>query len=108
MTYKLGFLAPALKEWRKLDANTREAFKKKLAERRENPRVPSAQLSGRKDRYKIKLRGVGYRLVYEVRDAQIIIVVIAVGKRERSEVYKAAEGRGGDEFVAPDEGPQDA
>ena len=43
-----------------------------------------------KDRYKIKLRSVGYRLVYEVRDSELIVVVVAVGKRERNAVYKAA------------------
>lgn len=93
MTYELGFLHAALKEWQKLDANTREQFKKKLAERCENPRVPSAKLFGSKDRYKIKLRGVGYRLVYEVRDEQLVIIVVAVGKRERNEIYRAADRR---------------
>lgn len=93
MIYELGFVEAALKEWKKLDSNTREQFKNKLAERCVNPRVPSAQLSGSRDRYKIKLRGAGYRLVYEVRDEQVIIVVIAVGKRDRSEVYKAAARR---------------
>ena len=93
MTYELGFLEAALKEWKKLDNNTREQFKRKLAERCVNPRVPSAQLSGSRDRYKIKLRTAGYRLVYEVRDDQVIIVVIAVGKRDRSEVYRAAARR---------------
>lgn len=93
MTFELGFLDSALKEWRKLDPNTRSIFSKKLSERRETPRIPSAQLSGSKDRYKIKLRGIGYRLVYEVRDAEILIVVIAVGPRERNEVYRKAETR---------------
>lgn len=93
MTYELGFLDAALKEWRKLDSNTREQFKKKLAERCENPRVPSAKLSGGTDRYKIKLRGPGYRLLYEVRDSEILVLVIAVGKRERGEAYKTAERR---------------
>ncbi len=93
MTFKLAFLDSALKEWRRLDGTTREAFKKKLVERCSLPRVPSAQLSGSRDRYKIKLRGVGYRLVYEVRDVEIVIVVVAVGRRERNEIYKAAAGR---------------
>jgi mRNA interferase RelE/StbE len=93
MTYELGFVADALKEWRKLDASIREPFKKKLGERLESPRVPSAKLAGHSDRYKIKLRSLGYRLVYEVRDSQLIVVVVAVGKRERNAVYKAAEGR---------------
>ncbi|MCP4561752.1 MAG: type II toxin-antitoxin system RelE/ParE family toxin [Bosea sp.] len=93
MSYKLKFLVEAEKEWRKLDANTRSQFKKKLAERLETPRIPSAKLHGSKDRYKIKLRSSGYRLVYEVRDAEVVVLVIAVGKRERSEVYKAAQVR---------------
>ena len=93
MTYELGFLDAALREWRKLDSNTREPFKKKLAERLANPRIPVAKLSGGADRYKIKLRSVGYRLVYEVRDDLLVVVVIGVGKRERDAVYKAAEKR---------------
>ena len=93
MTYRLHFIAPAEKEWRKLGATVREQFKKKLAERLVTPRVPSAELSGQKDRYKIKLRNVGYRLVYEVRDNELIVVVVAVGKRERNAVYKAAAQR---------------
>jgi mRNA interferase RelE/StbE len=93
MTYELAFLDAALKEWRKLDSNTQDQFKKKLAERLANPRVSAAKLSGSKDRYKIKLRSIGYRLVYEVRDAQLVVVVVAVGKRERDAVYRAAEKR---------------
>lgn len=93
MSYELEFLEPALKEWNRLDANTREQFKKKLKERCENPRVPSAKLRGAKDRYKIKLRASGYRLVYEVEDDRLVVVVIAIGKRERSQVYEAARRR---------------
>lgn len=96
MTYSLAFLDEALKEWRKLDAVTRTQFKDKLAERLENPKIPSARLHGAKDRYKIKLRNAGYRLVYEVRDKQLVVLVVAVGKRERNEVYKAAMGRKGE------------
>lgn len=93
MSYELGFLEEALKEWRKLDGSIRAQFKEKLAERLENPRFPAALLSGQKDRYKIKLRSAGFRLVYEVRDRQLIVVVVAVEKRERNAVYKAAAKR---------------
>ena len=93
MSFELGFLDDAFKEWAKLDRNTREQFKKKLAERLITPRLPAAKMSGQKDRYKIKLRDLGYRLVYEVRDAELIVVVVAVGKRERNAVYKAAARR---------------
>jgi mRNA interferase RelE/StbE len=89
--YSLDFHPDALKEWQKLDNSIREQFKTKLKERLQNPCVLSAKIE--KNRYKIKLRGVGYRLVYEVSDNELIIVVIAVGKRERSEVYRLADSR---------------
>ena len=96
MTYELAFLDEALKEWRKLDSATREQFKAKLTERLQNPKIPSARLHGPKERYKIKLRNAGYRLVYEVRDREVLVLVVAVGKRERNEVYKVAARRGAD------------
>lgn len=90
MSYKLVFKEEALKEWHKLDDSIREQFRKKLEERLEKPRVESARLSGMADCYKIKLKSAGYRLVYEVRDETVTVVVIAVGKRERNLVYKIA------------------
>lgn len=64
-----------------------------LRERLENPRVPASQLHGRKDQYKIKLRGAGYRLVYSVEDEIITVTVIGVGKRENDAVYKVTQHR---------------
>jgi mRNA interferase RelE/StbE len=93
MTYSLAFLPSALKEWEKLGDNVRTQFKKKLAERLEAPHVAAARLSGMPDCYKIKLRAAGYRLVYRVDDAVVTVVVVAVGKRDRHAVYKAAAGR---------------
>ena len=93
MNYKLSFHPDALAEWRKLDATVSEQFKKKLAERLHHPRVPAARLAGHKDRYKIKLRSVGYRLVYEVRENVLLVIVVAVGKRERNAVYRVAAKR---------------
>ncbi len=93
MTYKLACREEALKEWRKLDSSVRAQFKKKLLERLESPRIESARLSGQKDRYKIKLRQAGYRLIYEVHDTNVTVVVVAVGKRERNAIYKIAAKR---------------
>lgn len=90
MTYELLFHPDALEEWGKLDKPVREQFKKKLAERLLNPHIPASKLSGHRNRYKIKLRSMGYRLVYDVVDAHLIVTVVAVGKRERNAVYKAA------------------
>jgi len=93
MSYELLFHPDALDEWRKLDNSVRAQFKKKLLERLEAPRIPSAQLRGHPDRYKIKLRGAGYRLVYEARDQEVVVIVVAVGRRDRNEVYKRAMAR---------------
>ncbi|ECH8679256.1 TPA: type II toxin-antitoxin system RelE family toxin [Providencia alcalifaciens] len=93
MTYKLEFDRRALNEWQKLAPPIRNQFKKKLLERLENPRVPSAKLSGKNNRYKIKLRSLGYRLIYEVIDEKIILLVIAVGKREGNTVYFSSNER---------------
>jgi len=93
MAFSLAFKEDALKEWRALDNTVREQFKNKLEERLANPHVPASKLSGQKNRYKIKLRNMGFRLVYEVRDTELIVVVVAIGKRERNAVYKAAAKR---------------
>ncbi|MEX3556581.1 MAG: type II toxin-antitoxin system RelE/ParE family toxin [Burkholderia gladioli] len=94
MRYELGFVDAAFKEWSKLDRTVREQFRTKLLERLDHPRVPAAKLHGHPDRYKIKLKSVGYRLVYEVRDQTlIVVVVVAVGRRERDAVYLAAAKR---------------
>lgn len=93
MTYKLEFKKSALKEWEKLGLTVKDQFKKKLSERLSNPHVPSAALSGAKGFYKIKLRQQGYRLVYGVEDQTITVTVIAVGKRDRNEIYDVALSR---------------
>lgn len=93
MTYSLEFKKSALKEWRKLRSTIRDQFKKKLKERLENPHVPSTALSGANNIYKIKLRQLGYRLVYSVDDDIVTVTVVAVGKRDRNEVYDIALSR---------------
>jgi mRNA interferase RelE/StbE len=93
MIYDLEFKESALKEWRKLDSSIREQFKKRLSERLSAPRVESARLSGLPDCYKIKLRDAGYRLVYQVCDGLLLVVVIAVGKRENNLVYRNVKKR---------------
>ncbi|WP_431002968.1 type II toxin-antitoxin system RelE family toxin [Aggregatibacter actinomycetemcomitans] len=55
--------------------------------------MPSAKLHGMKDCYKIKLRNVGYHLVYQVIDERIVVKIIAVGKRDRNFVYTKAKSR---------------
>ena len=91
MIYKLKFLPSALKEWRKLSPEIKEKFKKQLSRRLENPHVDGMRIRGYKNHYKIKLRSVGYRLVYEVEDNEITVYVICVGRRDT--IYKILKKR---------------
>jgi len=93
MTFKLRFHELALIEWNKLDGSIKSQFKKKLAEHLEQPRLKSSALSGMKDCYKIKLRQLGYRIVYRVDDNIVSVTVIAAGKRDKEKVYQDAEKR---------------
>ena len=93
MIYNLEFKPQALKEWGKLGHTVKEQYKKKLKERLENPRVSKDKLSGYENVYKIKLREVGYRLAYEVKDEEIVVLVLGVGKREKDKIYKNLRDR---------------
>jgi mRNA interferase RelE/StbE len=93
MTYNLEFDARALKEWTKLGGTVRQQFKKKLAEILTNPHVEANRLHSLPNCYKIKLRSSGYRLVYQVIDQQVVVFVLALGKREREEAYRKAADR---------------
>lgn len=85
--YSLEFNVQAKKEWDKLNSTIRLQLAKKLKERLANPRVDSDKLRDMPGCYKIKLRSVGYRLVYEVVEARLVVIVIAVGKRDKARVY---------------------
>jgi len=93
MIYSLKYKPKALKEWKKLDDFLKIQFHKKLKKRLENPRVPKDRLSGYKDVYKIKLRSSGFRLAYEVKDEEIVVLVLSVGKRENNQIYKNLQKR---------------
>ena len=89
--YQLEFLESALEEWKRLDGSIRQVLKKLLERRLNSPRVPGAEFHGElADCYKIKLRKQGYRLVYQVRDRTLVVLVIAVDRRDKDKVYEAA------------------
>lgn len=64
-----------------------------LCERPCRPIVPADLLHGTADHLKIKLRNAGLRHVYRVDDNAVTVIVVAIGKRERNAVYKAAKYR---------------
>jgi mRNA interferase RelE/StbE len=95
MTYKLLRHKDFTAEWEKLPVAIRDQFKKKLAKVIEQPHIPKknmlrGDLAGC---YKIKLLKAGVRLVYQVKDDQVVILLITVGKRADSIVYDEAKKR---------------
>lgn len=87
-SYRLQFGRNALRQWKKLDPDTKRQFSKKLESILENPHIPSARLHGFRNSYRVKLRSVGYRLGYKVIDDRLIVLVISVGRRDKDEAYK--------------------
>ncbi len=89
--FKLEFLESALREWHALDGSVKDVFKEQLAARLNNPHFPGSELHGPlAGCYKIKLRAQGYRLVYQVRDDALVVLVIAIDRRDKDKVYQSA------------------
>lgn len=92
--YRLKFLPEALAEWNALDGSIKDVLRKALKKRLEQPRTPGARLHrDLQDCYKIKLRKQGYRLVYSVENDELIVLVLAIDKREDMTVYRSAVER---------------
>lgn len=83
MSYELRFVPSALKEWNKLDNSIRMVFKKALIKRLVNPIIPLAKIIDKPIVcYKIKLRSVGYRLIYTVENDELAVLVLIVDRRD--------------------------
>jgi mRNA interferase RelE/StbE len=92
--YQLAFADAALVEWQKLDGSIKEPLRKILKKRLDAPHAVGNELHGElANCYKIKLRAQGYRLVYQVIDQMLIVMVISIGKRDKNAVYENAIAR---------------
>ena len=98
--YRLQFVPSAWAEWQSLDGSVKEPLRKLLKKRLDNPHVPGAELHGAlAGYYKIKLKKQGYRLVYGVQDDILMVMVMAVDKREDSAAYQSALARVSDMVI---------
>jgi mRNA interferase RelE/StbE len=92
--YRLQFVPSAWAEWQALDGSVKEPLRKLLQKRLDNPHMPGSELHGAlAGHYKIKLRKQGYRMVYGVQDDIVLVMVMAIDKREDSAVYQSAVAR---------------
>lgn len=94
MAFVLKFEEDALREWKQLDKSVRDPLRKKLVKRLAHPHVENERLSGSlQNCYKIKNNKTGHRLIYQVLEGEIVVLVLAIGKRENLEAYLAAAAR---------------
>ena len=86
--YTLKFLGRALQDLKKIDLPFQKIIKEKLLILAENPALLKnniKKLSGTKEDY-YRLRVGSYRIIYEKRDKELIILIIRIGHRR--EIYQ--------------------
>ena len=103
MIWKLLYLPEAEKDYRSLAHNQQLLVDKAIQKVKSNPLAqdeggygkPLGYKSGTNltGYYKIKLRGIGIRIVYKLIRTETQILVIVIGMREDEEVYEIAARR---------------
>lgn len=84
MTYKLSILRRAQKQLAKIPANDYKKVKKAILDLTQDPRPPgSKKLKGR-DGWRI--RQGDFRVIYEIQDDQLIVIVLDIGNRK--DIYR--------------------
>ncbi len=85
MSYRVEFSKGAKKQFRKLPSNIQKRIQAKIDELAIEPRPNRLKkLQGADNSYRIRV--VDYRLVYEIKDDVLLVIVIKI--KHRSEVYK--------------------
>ncbi len=85
-SYSLAFKKSVAKDFRSIPNQDVKRILKRINSLRDNPRAEgSIKLSGQ-ERYRVR-QGV-YRIVYEIQDTELIVLVVKVA--HRSEVYKSS------------------
>ena len=90
--YKVFYSSDVIKyDFSKLDNKVKNIIKRKIELLKYEPCL-GLPLRGKLSKlYKLKVSK--YRIVYEIRNEQLIIAIIAIGKRDNLFVYKLAEKR---------------
>ena len=84
VSYKLTFKKSVTKDFRSIPRNDVARILKRIEGLADNPRpVGSEKLSGQ-ERFRVR-QGV-YRIIYEIREQELVVIVVKVGHRR--EVYQ--------------------
>lgn len=103
MNWSVNYLPEALDDFRRLDGSQKILVRKAIRKVCQNP-LPETEggygkLLGNKNGsslsgfLKVRLRGAGLRIVYQLVRQENHMLVIIIGMREDSEVYDAAQKR---------------
>lgn len=85
MNYRIVFSAPAQRAFRKLTPQVQRRLDPAILELVKNPRPAGCvKLSGPEDLYRIRVGD--YRVVYQIQDALLLVLVLAIGHRR--EIYR--------------------
>jgi mRNA interferase RelE/StbE len=82
--YKLNFLTSAKREFKKLDTTAQKIIKEKLLLLATNPNILKNNIKALKGEYKgkFRLRIHQYRVIFQVKDEELIIIVVRIGHRK--------------------------
>ena len=90
MAYEVIVQPSAARELRKLPKEIRRRIGKKIDELAENPRPPDAKALAGAEGF-LRVRAGEYRIVYTIKDRELIVLVIRIGHRR--DVYRELASR---------------
>lgn len=86
--YRIKFTVDSAAEFAKLDGSVKKQVLRALEKRASNPVVPASRLSGTSGNlFRLKFRDAGLRLIYEVIDDEVVILVLKIGRRDDKKIY---------------------
>ena len=85
--YSLHFLSSAKKEFKKLDKIAQKIIKEKIILLSTNPDILKNNIKALKGEYKgkFRLRINQYKVIFQVKDEELIVIIVRIGHRK--EVY---------------------
>ena len=88
MAYRVELVPSAARAFRKLDHRAQLRVQRKIDSLADDPRPPGVKLLSARERI-YRLRAGSFRILYQVNDKVLIILVIAIGHRR--EVYRRSQ-----------------
>ena len=86
MAYNIVFTKQATKILQKIPANNMVRIRQKIEEIAENPFLPHSNVTKLQNREGYRLRVGDWRVIYEVQQDKVLIIVLKIGLRK--EVYR--------------------